>query len=115
MRVIFTPEYNDPSTPRAPLAYVQPFRMASSRQGTKSGIIDLCRVKQAFQSDNSRKGLIIPLLHIWRPVQLIPDFGRVCNPKWTCDSAVELASTFVVDNYFCLSDFIEIYSGAVGN
>ena len=114
LRMVFIPNYYNPATPRIPLAYVQPFKLAYTGRGRTGGIIDACRFKRIFRSDNKRKGLIIPLTQIWRPIQLIPVFGKACNVNWTCDNAVEQASTFIVDNYFCLSDFIDIYSGIVG-
>lgn len=46
-----------------------------------------------------RQGLIVKLTDIWRPVELIPIFGRRCPAEWTAGSAVELAGEFYVNPF----------------
>lgn len=48
-----------------------------------------------------RKGEILPLTAIWRPIEVIPVFGRHCPANWTALSAVEEADDFYVN---CFSD-----------
>lgn len=92
------------------LAYVQPFKPApgtTSRQqdGSKAHVpddgIEMFRVVRSLCSNGNRKGLVIKLTDIWRPVELIPRFGKKCPQHWTSSDAVELAEQFYVN---CFSD-----------
>ena len=92
------------------LAYVQPFKPApgtisQQEDGSKAHVpdddIEMFRVVRSLHSDGKRKGLIIRLTDIWRPVELIPRFGKKCPVGWTSSNAVELADHFYVN---CFSD-----------
>ena len=58
------------------------------------------RVNRVVQRGR-RKGKIVPLTLIWRPIELIPVFGRRCPTGWTSNTAVEEADDFYVN---CFSD-----------
>lgn len=57
------------------------------------------RVVRSLRSDGSRRGLIIRLTDIWRPVELVPKFGTQCPKNWTYLNSVELAKEFYVNCY----------------
>lgn len=113
VRLIFRPVYPDMNRPTDCLAYVEPFRPASGTIGVNDDDgfpahvtdddIEMFRVQRALRSDGTRRGLIIRLTDIWRPVELIPKFPATCPPsrEWTAESAVELAREFYVN---CFSD-----------
>lgn len=64
----------------------------------KSGLF---RVKRALEAaTGSRKGLVVDLSRIWRPVDVIPSFGNSFPDEWTMDTSVELAEIFLVNPYF---------------
>lgn len=92
------------------LAYVQPFKPAPGttshqQDGLKAHVpddgVEMFRVVRSLHSNGKRKGLIIKLTDIWRPVELIPRFGKKCPLHWTSSDAVELAEQFYVN---CFSD-----------
>lgn len=92
------------------LAYVQPFKPAPGtvsvqEDGSKAHVpddnIEMFRVTRSLHRNGERKSLIIKLTDIWRPVELIPRFGRKCPASWTSSDAVELAEQFYVN---CFSD-----------
>ena len=92
------------------LAYVQPFKPApgtisQQQDGSKAHVPDDCiemfRVIRSLHSDGKRKGVIVRLTDVWRPVELIPRFGTKCPAGWTSSNAVELADQFYIN---CFSD-----------
>ena len=109
VRVIFVPDYLDPSIPRVPLAYVQPFKLAPGTRGKTDPETNMYRLKRELRSDKSRKGVIVPLAQIWRPVELIPVFGRRCNTEWTCDTAVEESLEFYLNSFPDKATYIMVY------
>lgn len=109
VRLIFVPHFNDDTRPRTPYAYVQPFRPSPQSKGRADPNVNMFSVVQIFRSNNTRKGLVVPLDAIWRPVELIPKFGKECDPTWTCETAVEKAREFYIN---CFSDkptYMEVY------
>ena len=109
LRMIFVPNFDDDDTPRTPFVYVQPFRFSAKSKGTTDANINMFSLVRTYRGNNTRRGLIAPLNQVWRPVELIPKFGRECDKAWTCDNAVELAKEFYLN---CFSDkptYIEVY------
>ena len=56
-------------------------------------------VKRSLEVTGSRKGLVVDLCRIWRPVDAIPYFGGSKNSNWTMETSVELAKTLLVNPY----------------
>lgn len=90
-------------------AYVQPFRIASNAKGRADPSIKLYRLVRDLRSNRSRKGLVISLTDIWRPVELIPRFGEKCNKDWSCDTAVERSKEFYLNCFADKSTYVEVY------
>lgn len=69
------------------------------------------QVVRSLRSNPSkdRKGDIVELTDIWRPVQLIPKFGTICPKEWTADNAVELADTFLVNCFLDKETYQSVY------
>ncbi len=44
--------------------------------------------------------IVINLTDIWRPVDVVPAFGRSCPVAWTADNAVERAKEFYVNPFY---------------
>ena len=109
LRMIFVPNYVNARVPRSPLVYIQPFKFASGTRGSSDAGINMYRLIRDLRNGNTRGGLIVPLNQVWRPVELIPRFGRRCNRDWTCDSAVELAKDFYLNCFSDKSTYIEVY------
>ena len=107
LRIIFSPNDNRSGIPF--FAYVQPFNIAPNAKGTPDPDTQLYRLVRVLRSDRTRKGLIVPLTDIWRPVELIPRFGRKCNTDWTCDTAVELSKEFYLNCFADKPTYIEVY------
>ncbi len=92
------------------LLYVECFKPAPGtyrpqRDGTRAFVpddnIEMYRVIRALNSNGTRKGVIISLQDVWRPVELIPVFEKACPLDWTCDNSLELATQFYLN---CFSD-----------
>ena len=107
LRIIFSPTDNYSGIPF--FAYVQPFKIAPSAKGAPDPDTQLYRLVRVLRNDRTRKGLIIPLTDIWRPVELIPRFGRKCNTGWTCDTAVELSKEYYLNCFADKPTYIEVY------
>lgn len=110
MRLIFRPNLLSESLETCvPLAYVQLFKQNPSSLGTIDSCTNLHSFVRDLNIDDTWKGLVIPLTDIWLTVQAIPVFGKKCNPHWTCDSAVELASELRVNVFDCLATYLLVY------
>ena len=107
LRIIFTPEGNCSGIPF--FAYVQPFKIAANAKGEVDPDIQMYRVVRDLRSDRTRKGLIVALTDIWRPVELIPVFGKKCNTNWSCDTAIEQSKEFYLNSFEDRPSFMEIY------
>ena len=106
--MIFTPNYNDDSIPRTPFVYIQPLKFLP-KSGTLDADINMYSLVRIYRGNATRRGLIAPLNQVWRPVELIPKFGRECNKSWTCDTAVELSKEFYLNCFSDKSTYIEVY------
>ena len=106
--MIFVPHFNDGTRLRTPYAYVQPFRPSPRSKGLADPNVNMFTVVRIFRGNNTRKGLIVPLDAIWRPVELIPKFGKECDPTWDCETAVEKAKEFYRN---CYHDQITLLGG----
>lgn len=67
------------------------------------------KIVRSVRSDGSRRGLIIRLTDTWRPVEVVPHFGKECPEEWTACNAVELAKEFYVNNFSDKEIFQNIY------
>lgn len=99
-------------------AYVQVFKPAPStvvkqRDGTKSHVtddhIEMFRVVRSYNRNNKREGRIIRLTDIWRPIELIPSFGKACPRNWNSENAVECAKEFYVNCFVDKESYQSIY------
>lgn len=111
LRVIFKPDYIKTSTgePLELFAYIQPFKITRHARGTVDANIKMYRLERELYSDRTRKGLVVLLKDIWRPVELVPRFGKECNTGWTCDTAVEEAKEFYLNCFSDKATYIEVY------
>ena len=107
LRIIFAPEKNCSGVPF--FAYVQPFKTTPSAKFIADSDIKMYKLVRDLRSDRTRKGLIVPLTSIWRPVELIPRFGKACNGDWTCDTAVEEARELYLNCFADIASYIEVY------
>lgn len=113
LRLIFVPVFSDKRT-HPILAYIQPLlphpksvmtRASESNPRVTEKVhitvkdIDMFRVIRSLRPDKSRRGAIIELSDIWRPIQLVPVFEGACPADWTCDSAVESADSLYVNSF----------------
>lgn len=60
----------------------------------------LYKVVRMYDEHGLRRGIVINLTDIWRPVDVVPVFGRSCPAAWTTDNAVELAKCFHVNPFY---------------
>lgn len=89
------------------LAYVERLRVVRPVGATVRGAVGcyvnpnskLIRVERVLERDGSRAGMIVNLTDIWRPVDLVPNFGEACPPEWTTDSSVEMANEFFINSF----------------
>ena len=109
MRVVFSPNYSDKIGPQIPLAYVQLFKIASFKCVKADVNTQMYKFVRDFRSNGERKGLVVPLTDVWRPVELIPVFGTRCNPEWTCYTAVERSKEFYLNCFSDKATYLEVY------
>ena len=110
LRVIFAPNFADNCTSSARLfAYVQPLKIAYNAKGNPDSNSLLYRLTRDVRSNGTRKCLIFPLENIWRPVEMIPKFVKVCNTDWTCDTAIQEARELYLNCFSDLASYIEVY------
>ena len=107
--MIFVPNFLDHRIPRSPFIYVQPLKDSPKFKGMPNPDTNMYSFVRTYRNDNTRKGLIFPLTRLWRPIELIPNFGEKCDESWTCDTAVELAKELILNPYFDDAAFIEVY------
>lgn len=100
------------------LAYVEYFKhapktLADQENGEKNhvpdDIIEMFRVIRKVSRDGERIGGIIRLTDIWRPIQLIPVFGKKCDDRWDSNSAVELSKEFYVNCFWDKETYQAVY------
>ena len=110
LRVILSPDLTDNSAlPTRLFVYVQPLKIAYNAKGNPDPNILMYRLARYIRSNGTRKGLVFPLEEIWRPVELIPKFGKVCNTRWTCDTAIEEAHELYLNCFADVASYIEVY------
>ena len=83
--------------------------VAVEAEGEADADVNMFSFIRTFRSNNTRRGLVVPLNRVWRPVEVIPKFKGECDRAWTCDSAVESAREFYLN---CFSDkptYMEVY------
>ncbi len=59
----------------------------------------LYKVSRLLDEDGSRRGIVINLTDIWRPVDVTPGFGKICPVSWSTDNAVEQAKEFYINPF----------------
>lgn len=117
VRLIFRPIYEDDRKSEC-LAYIQPFNPApgtivsqgnGSRAHAPVDNLEMYKVVRSLRADGSRRGLIIRLTDIWRPVEVVPCFGKACPADWTAYNSVELAKEFFVNSFSDKETFQNVY------
>ncbi len=109
LRMVFKPRvYHGHSNLKDVLVYLQPFKAAPGTvkyrsnkpraQITKDDI-EMFRVVRQLERDGSRRGMIAKLTDIWRYVEMVPKFGKRCDPEWHSDNACELAKEFYLNSF----------------
>lgn len=119
IRLIFRPVNNGDGIYGGPtLAYVEYFKhgprtLSLQENGEKHHVpdddIEMFRVIRKFGRDEKRIGGVIPLTDIWRPIQLIPVFGKKCPVTWDSDNAVELSKEFFVNSFWDKETYQAVY------
>ncbi|KLO04459.1 hypothetical protein SCHPADRAFT_840547 [Schizopora paradoxa] len=120
LRMVFRPYCygNGKASNNEVLAYVEPLKPAPGTISLQTDghydhvpddNIEMFRLVRDLNPDLSRRGKIIKLVDIWRPIDIIPKFGQECPMEWTRDTAVELASEFYVNSFADKETFQSVY------
>ncbi|KLO05546.1 hypothetical protein SCHPADRAFT_839244, partial [Schizopora paradoxa] len=119
LRCIFRPFIrNLPKFHREILAYVEPLKPAPGTMSLQTDghydhvpddNIEMFRLVRDLNPDSSRRGKIIRLTDIWRPIDVIPRFGDECPEEWTRDTSVESATEFYVNSFADKETFQDVY------
>lgn len=117
--MVFQPVYAKNEPFGIIFAYVEPMKPAPGRisppmpngkvRQLKDTDVKMYRVQRSLDPDGTRKGLIINVTDIWRPVDLVPVFGDRCPEDWTSSTSIDLAKDFLVNRFFDKQSFIDIY------
>lgn len=105
---MFQPLFKDKKRKPEYLAYIEPLKPAlgsTKREGQRevhvpeesSGLYKLTRL---LDPDGSRCGLVVSLKDIWRPIDIVPVFGKVCPRNWTTENSIELAGEFYMNPFY---------------
>ncbi len=90
------------------LVYVEIFKPAPRTTSRESGNVvrhkpdddaQMFRFCRDLNADKSRKARLIRLTDIWRPIELVPVFGKRCPSNWSSSNAVELAEEFYANSF----------------
>ncbi|KAL0575162.1 hypothetical protein V5O48_006805 [Marasmius crinis-equi] len=85
-----------------PLAFLDLFRPLTTNPSP-----DLLMHKVAISTRSHQKvSVIVPLSHIKQTCHLIPVFGRQISPLWTSSTILDQASSFFLNPYLRLRDFL---------
>lgn len=106
VRLVFNPlfESRKPTLKNEYFAYLQP--LEPPQHSLRDGVhvpdkgIGLYRVMRSHAADRTRNGLIVNLKDIWRPIDLVPKFGKKCPRKWNSSTSCEVAMEFFVNHFF---------------
>ena len=88
---------------------VQLLAFSPKSKGMTDADVNMFSFVRTFRSNNTRRGLVVSLSQVWRPVELIPKFKGECDKTWTCDSAVEPAREFYLNCFSDKSTYMEVY------
>ena len=87
--------------------------MSKQKDGSRAHVpddgIEMFQVMRVYNSKKQRKGSIIPLSDIWRPIELIPKFGKRCPMNWTFNTSVELSEKFYVNCFGTRQTYQAVY------
>ncbi len=116
IRLVFEPLFTDRSREPDYLAYIEPLQpsnISTSSFGAEPIHIrdessGLYKVSRLLDEDGSRRGIVINLTDIWRPVDVVPAFGKICPVSWSTDNAVERAKEFYVNHFHDKSSYNDI-------
>ena len=89
-----------------PLAYVKVFIPGERSVKWVGGEYQFCADDDVEMFRVRRKcnkgiqvGRVVALKDIWRPVELVPRFGKECDKGWTCNTAVEEAKELFLNPF----------------
>ncbi|KLO04383.1 hypothetical protein SCHPADRAFT_836422 [Schizopora paradoxa] len=100
------------------LAYVQPLKPANGTISCQDDghldhvpddNIEMFRFVRDLRPDGSRRGRVVQLLDIWRPIDVIPKFEEQCPEEWTRDNSVELATEFYANSFADKETYQSVY------
>ena len=93
------------------LAYVERFdvipqtHLPRGRRLAPDLIRGMYILRRAYRSNGSPMGAIVPLYHLWQPIQLIPRFGEKADPALTSRTSFATSRDFYLNHYFDKEDF----------
>ncbi len=71
--------------------------------------VKMYRVQRSMEADGVRKGIVINVTDIWRPIDLIPVFGNECPTHWTSSTSIDLAKEFLVNRFFDKQTYLNVW------
>lgn len=108
IRVIFKILTSSPQDPlyNLPLAYVEWFSKPQDTPEVSSLMYTTSRMKY---SDGTRRGDIIELSTVARPVQLVPKFGRLADRAFNMNNSMEIGERYLVNSFRDKESYQAIY------
>ena len=118
VKVIFTlptildtslgPQPAPPHWPKESLAFVEWYSSLANSAQARHGMMYLVKKVQNSQG-NRVQGAIIPLANIRQSCMLFPTFDETPDITWTPASSLDLASSFLVNNWLSKYSYQSIY------
>lgn len=119
LRMVFRPFlHRGLAARREVLAYVEPLKPAPGTISLQADghfdhvpddNIEMFRFVRDLNADHSRRGKIVRLVDIWRPIDVIPRFGEECPEEWTMDNSAELAEEFYINSFADKETYQAVY------
>lgn len=113
IRLIFQPVNPDPCSKSDFFAYVELFQPTRGQVEdgvhVKDSVVGLPRVVRQLSPDGLRRGLVVDLTDIWRPIDLVPNFEEVDDDEAANSTVMDSAKEFFVNYYYDKRTFEQMY------
>jgi hypothetical protein len=120
VRLIFSPVITSPRNHSPPVYfYGEFFKFSAQHHANVDGVevfapapnVDMFQLHHHFRSDSSmHMGDIVRLTDVREVVELVPVYGEKMDPRLNCETSLDLANSFYINNFASKETFHAILS-----
>ena len=120
VRLIFSPVITSPRNHSPPVYfYGEFFKFSAQHRANVDDVevfapapnVDMFQLHRHFRSDGStRMGDIVRLTDVREVVELVPVYGEKMDPRLNCETSLDLANSFYINNFASKETFHTILS-----